>query len=200
MYRWIASMLSRRAGVRLFRFYSRRLGPAEATLPPQGVELRTLSAGDARALCESPALDLAPDNVSAAYARGDVCVGALIAGRLAGYCWLAFGPLHHLDGVWVQFDARTAWIYKSLVLPEHRGRGIAAALYRFAGPLSIERRRESAIICMEDHNQSSIAAARRAGYTAAGRAGYWLRGTQLRVWRSPAVKRAAVRFYLPAAK
>ena len=197
MYTRIASMLSRHTGVRLFRFYSRVLAAGDAALSPQGVELRALSAAEALAHCANAAFDLAPGNVSAAYARGDACIAALVAGRPAGYCWLAYGPLHHLDGVWVQFDGRTAWIYKSLVLPEYRGRGIAAALYRFADPMCLERRRALSMICMEAHNRSSIAAARRAGYTAAGKAGYWLRGAKLLVWRSPAVKTRAVRFYLP---
>lgn len=197
MYARFASMLSRRAGLRLFRFYSRRLGTAGRVDLPQGAELRAMSEREVLALCANPALDLAAEKVGIAYASGDLCVAARIDGRLAGYCWLAFSPLHHLDGVWVEFGGRTAWIYKSLVLPEDRGRGIAAALYGFADSVCIERRREWSTICVESHNHPSIAAARRAGYTAAGQAGYWLRGAKLFVWRSPAVKRAAVRFYVP---
>jgi len=200
MYARLAHVLSRRAGLRLFRFYSRPLRTDETLIFPRGVQLRAMPERDVLALCADAALDLAAENVSRAYANGDLCIAGLVEGRVAGYCWLAFSPLHHLDGVWVEFDGRTAWVYKTLVLPPHRGRGIAAALYRFADALCIDRRRDRSLICAESHNRRSMAAARRAGYTAAGHAGYWLRGRKLFTWRSADAKRTGVRFYVPPAE
>ncbi len=92
-------------------------------------------------LCRDPQFDLSEDKVSAAYARGDLCVAAFDAGSPVGYCWFAFAPVPHLDGVWVEFHADAVWTHKSLVLPSHRGRGVAPALYRFADAVCVEHHR-----------------------------------------------------------
>jgi GNAT superfamily N-acetyltransferase len=137
--------------------------------------------------------------LDAAFARGDLCAGAYEADELVGYCWFAFAPSPHLDGVWVDFHEEGVWTYKSLVLPSHRGRGIAPALYRFTDGLCIERRRKFSISCIETHNRSSISAILRSGYTPAGYAAYLRRGSTLMPWISPDARGMAVRFYVPAA-
>lgn len=195
----VASRLARHAGLRIFRLFSR---PLEAQPPrelAQGIQLRLFGEPDVLALCRDPELDLRPDSVAAAYGRGDVCVGAFDSGVLAGYCWAAFAPLPHLDGVWVEFDRLTAWIYKSLVRNSHRGRGIAPALYRFADGPCLERGRRRSVICVESHNYGSVRAALRAGYASSGYGAYALRGRRILRWSSPAAKRHAVSFFLPQA-
>lgn len=193
----LAGRLWRHAGLRLFRLFSRPLGPERPAAPPRGVQLCLLLEHDVRGLCRSPELDLREGSVVAAYARGDICVAAFEADSVAGYCWLAFAPLPHLDGVWVEFDRLVAWTYKSFVRPSHRGRGIAPALYRFADAASLERGRTHSVICVESHNRASVGAALRAGYAPTGYGGYMLRGSSLRTWTSPAVKRLGVSFALP---
>ena len=100
----------------------------------------------------------------AAYAKGDLCIAALEGHTIAGYCWVGFSPVHHLDGVWVETAPSVAWTYKSLVRPSHRGRGLAPMLYRFADALSRERGRTTSVVCIEDHNVPSARAALNAGY------------------------------------
>lgn len=193
----LARQLSRRAGLRFFRLFSRSLEP-ERPRSPAGVGVRLLSERDALDLCGDPQLDLRREAVAAAYARGDLCVAAFDADALAGYCWLAFAPLPHLDGAWVRFAGSVAWVYKSLVRPSHRGRGIAPALYRFADAACLERGRGSSVICVESHNRPSVSAALRAGYAPAGYAGYLLRGSRLVTWSSAAAKGQGVSFFLPS--
>ena len=192
--------LSRRAGLRVFRFFVRDVQKGKAEVAPAGIQLRLLWERDAVALCEDRELDLREDAVRNAYGRGDVCVGAFHDGAIAGYCWLAFAPVHHLDGVWVEFDRSMVWTYKSLVRPAYRGRKIAAALYRFGDAAAVQRGRSASVICVESHNRPSVGAALSAGYRGAGYAGYIVRPTGVRYWLSPAAKGHGIGFTMPAAK
>ena len=194
----LAGRLRQHAGLRMFRMFSRRLGPERRLERVQGIDFRLLRETDVMALCSDPGLDLRHDSVAAGYARGDVCVGALEGETVAGYCWLALAPVPHLDGVWVKFAQSVGWTYKSLVRPSHRGRGIAPALYRFADAAYLQRGRTCAVICVESHNRPSIRAALRAGYESGGYGGYLLRGQRLRAWSSPAARERGVSFFLPA--
>ena len=196
-YAKLAGRLHRHAGLRMFRMFSKVLRPERRLEPVPGIEVRLLRETDVMALCSDPSLDLRDDSVAAAYARGDVCVGALEGEAVAGYCWLALAPVPHLDGVWVKFAQSVGWTYKSLVRPSHRGRGIAPALYRFADATYLERGRTYAVICVESHNRPSIRAAFRAGYESGGYGGYVLRGRRLRAWSSPTARERGVSFFLP---
>jgi GNAT superfamily N-acetyltransferase len=90
-------------------------------------------------------------------------------------------------------------MYKSLVLPSHRGRGIAPALYRFTDRLCVDRGRSFSISCIESHNRPSIAAIRRTGYRRAGYGGYVWRGGTVLPFMSPAARTMSVRFFMPGA-
>src|ERR1044071_6862148 len=162
----------------------------------QGGVCRLLKEREALALCADPALDLVPLKVQAAFARGDVCVGGFQHGVFAGYCWFALSPLPQLDGAWLEFPDHVVYTYKSYVRPAFRGRGIAAAMYRFADALFLKQGRTHAVLCVESHNEPSIAAARRSGFADAGFAGY-LGGARLRAWRSRAAAGYGLRFFLP---
>ena len=188
---------ARRAGLRLFRFYARAVEAEQADLAPDWLEVRALQKEAVLAHCLEDELNLRHELVTAAYARGDVCVVAFVAGSLAGYCWLSSAPLPHLDDVWVGFAPEVAWVYKSFVRPPHRGRGIAAALYGFTGREARERGRTLSVICVETHNTPSIAAALRAGYCCVGNAGYLRRGGLLVDWYSSWARSRGIAFNLP---
>lgn len=192
----LLNRLGRQGGLRLFRLFSRLLDSPSVVRCPSGIDLRAIPRPELLTLCGDGELDLAEETVSAADARGNVCVGAFGAEGLAGYCWLAFSALPHLDGVWVDFDERVAWMYKSFVRPAFRGRGIAPALYGFADELCIHRNRRMSVICMETHNYPSVEAARRAAYAPAGFAAYWRASERLLTWSSAGAELLGVRFYL----
>lgn len=187
--------LARHAGLRLFRLFSRQVETAARKVP---AGLRLLDQAAVIALCGEAELDLAADRVASAFGRGDLCVAAFDGQQLSGYCWLAFAPLPHLDGVWVDFEPGAVWTYKSYVRPAHRGRHIAAALYRFADAECLAHGRSRSIICVESHNFASIAAARAAGYRDAGWAAYSRRLSRFQSWCSPKARALRVRFYDPA--
>lgn len=189
--------LARRAGIRFFRFFSRDLAKRAAPNPPPGITLQQLSQADLLDLSGEGQLDLRPEAIRQAYARGDQCVGAVERGALAGYCWHASAPLPHLDGVWVRFRPSSGWVYKSFVRPTHRGRGIGAALYDAVGSLGAGRGLRGSLVCMESHNLPSIRAAIRAGYRPAGYGAYLVRAMPFATWCSPAAREHGVAFILP---
>jgi GNAT superfamily N-acetyltransferase len=188
--------IARRLGLRRFRLFARPLGEG-AAVTAGGLDLRVVPPGDFAALSREADLDLREDSAAAAHARGDFCAGAYDGATLAGYCWLGFAPLPHLDGVWVRFGPQVAWLYKSYVRPSHRGRGIAPLLYRFADAGCRERGRTTSVICVEAHNAPSIVAAQRAGYGDGGRGAYLRRGGIFLDWYSAPAKQAGVAFFVP---
>lgn len=190
----IMGFLARRAGLRVFRLFARPLARVE---PPAG-DLRFLREEEMAAFCADAELDLAPEKVGAAFARGDRCAAAFEGGRLAGYCWFAFAPLPLLDDVWVDFARDAAWVYKSYVRPEYRERRIATRLYRFADPACLERGRRVSLVCVESHNGPSIGAALAADYGAAGWAAYRRGGGRLSAWYSPRARGNGLGFFNPA--
>ena len=191
----VMSRLGDHAGLRVFRIFGRRLR-ARVSTAAQGVDCRLLKEREVVALCADPTLDLGPAKVQAAYARGDLCVGAFHDGRFAGYCWFALSPLPHMDGAWLEFPDHVVYTYKSYVRPAFRGRGIAPAMYRFADALFLQQGRTHAVLCVESHNQPSIAAAQRSGFADAGFAAY-VGGGRLRAWRSRAAAGYGLRFFIP---
>jgi hypothetical protein len=65
-----------------------------------------------------------PRLVAARLANGDICLGAVKQGRLAGYMWISAGTYDE-DEVRARFDpqpaGRAAWDYDIFILPEERG-------------------------------------------------------------------------------
>jgi len=189
--------LARHAGLRWFRFFERSLDHASSpAAEPQGLQICFVPPGELAALWSERELEVREDMARAASERGDLCVAAYDGPVIAGYCWHAFAPVPHLDGVWVRFERHVAWPYKSFVRPSYRGRGIAQSLYRFADRAAEERGRSTSVLCVEAHNAPSVAAALRAGYRDAGGAGYLRRGRLFRDWYSAPVRRLGVSFYL----
>jgi GNAT superfamily N-acetyltransferase len=189
--------LARHVGLRWFRFFERSLDQiASHDLRQEGLQLRFMPPGEIGALWRDRELEVREEMARAASERGDLCVAAYDGPVIAGYCWHAFAPVPHLDGVWVRFARHVAWPYKSFVRPAYRGRGIAQRLYRFADAAGIDRGRCTSVICVEAHNAPSVAAALRAGYRDAGAAGYLRRGSLFRDWYSAPVRRLGVSFYL----
>lgn len=191
----VMSRLGWQAGVRVFRIFGRRLRAWAGAAAPR-VDCRLLPEREVLALCADPVLELVPSKVQAAYRRGDLCAGAFQDGELAGYCWFALSPSPLMDGAWLEFPDQVVYTYKSYVRPGFRGRGIAAALYGFADAHFLERGRTHAVLCVESHNRSSIAAARRSGFAEAGYAAY-LAGGRLGAWRSRAAAGYGLRFFVP---
>jgi ribosomal protein S18 acetylase RimI-like enzyme len=191
----LIARITRRLGLQFWRVLTRPLG--EPAVPPPGMELRVLSPDDARQRWSDAELGLSAEKADEAFARGDVCVGAFDGAALVGYAWFAYRPAPHVDGLWMEFDPRSIYIYRAFVKPRYRGRGIAPALYRFADQRFLAEGRTYAVICVNAHNRASIAAAERSGARASGYSAYFSRGRRFIPVRSRGAARCGFRFYRP---
>jgi len=187
--------LARKGGVHLYRVFGRRLNGA-APLPfPGGYEPVALSQAQALAACADPRLELSEPGVRAAYAAGGVCVGARHAESLIGYVWFALQAAPHVAGIWVKVPPSVVYRYKAFVVPEHRGKGIAPALYRYADALFDRLGREMVVNCIATHNFASTAASLRSGAETLGYVAYWQKNGRFFSFHSPAVRALGLRFY-----
>jgi hypothetical protein len=186
--------LGRRGGLHVFRVLTRPLQPPAAPLEIPGIVVRVLSTDELLRHC-TPQLDLSQPMVRDAGARGDVCIGALAGGDLAGYVWFAREAAPHLQGVWVQVPGQAIYRYKAFVSPAYRGRRIASALDAFAERLFQGGDRRWVVTCIATHNFPALAASKVSGAQTLGYLGYWQRGARFAAFHSAAVRKFGLRFY-----
>jgi ribosomal protein S18 acetylase RimI-like enzyme len=189
------SWLRRRLGV---HFYYVLVRPLQAGwcmgAPPSGLDYRVLEEQDLLDYCAEAELDLRQPSVLAALAAGDVCVGALDRGALAGYVWYSFRSAAHVDGVRVQVGPRLRYAYKVHVRPGHRGRGIARELLARGAELCPRRGRELGLSFVAPDNAASLRAFAAAGWRRAGYAGYVKWRGRFRAFASAGAARAGAGF------
>jgi GNAT superfamily N-acetyltransferase len=188
--------LQRYGGLYVYRVLVRPLEatPREAAAP-EGMCFRVLSEAELLAQCADPELELPEDSARAAFARGDVCVGALEGARLLGYAWVAFGATPESHGVWVDRAAGACYSYRHFVRPECRGRRIAARLLPAADELCAQRGLSRCLTLIYTFNQASIRASERSGSLTVGYAAWITLFGGLLSWRSPGAKRHGLRFF-----
>ena len=134
--------------------------------------------------------------VQGASARGDACVATYYHGKLAAYGWVAYDRAPHVDGMWVRFGQGHRYNYKSLTLPEFRGRHLRGSY----GVLAQRDRDEGVthtIAFIETHNYASISAEKRHGGHKIGFAGYLRIAGRLFVFSSAGAKRFGFSFEAP---
>jgi GNAT superfamily N-acetyltransferase len=196
MHARITSRLQRHLGLTLYRVLSRPLDPAAAvTAGP--LRFTLLSETELLPHCADPELELAAATARAAFARGDLCVGALEGERLAGYAWLAFGATPESGGVWVDFDPLAIYSYRHFVRPGCRGRRIAAGLLPAADALCAQRGRSRCVTLIYTYNRASIRASERSGARGVGYIATLRLFGRLLCWRSPGARRERVRLFKP---
>lgn len=192
-------VLQRLFGLEIHRVVSRPLDSASGV---QGrldnIRYTLITEAEMLRHCSDAELELAERRVQAAFSRGDLCVGAMHEEKLIGYQWLAFGSTPHVDGVWVQFNQASCYIYKRFVLPAYRGLRIAAGLSRHADALCLQRGRISAVGFISLHNDASWRASGRVGGRTVGYAGYVQLHNRFIALRSAGARRSDFRFYKPA--
>ncbi|HEX6266968.1 MAG TPA: GNAT family N-acetyltransferase [Burkholderiales bacterium] len=187
--------LRRRLGIHFYYMLVCPLAAAPRSgAPPSGLDCRVLETQDLLAYCADPELDLREKSVRAALAAGDVCVGALDQGRLAGYLWYAFGGAAHVDGVRVQVGPRLRYAYKVHVRPGQRGRGIARELLARGTQLCPRRGRELGLSFVAPDNAPSLRAFAAAGWRRAGYAGYIKCAGRFRAFASAGAARLGAGF------
>lgn len=152
-------------------------------------ELKAYSLGNS-------ALDMDPEMLSSALARGDYCVGTIIDGQLVSYAWRSFSDVPHTDKIWVRVGPNSSYNYKSYTLPAFRGQHIGERR-KYCGNKPLQRRginnKQSFIAST---NYSSLAGTRRGNSKHLGYAGYLHLFGKIFLFHSPGVKKERFEFFL----
>lgn len=189
----VMSRLGRHTGLRIYRVNVRPLvrRAPEPTLPGD-ISLRVVKPEELLTAADDPELDIHPDFVRDALARGDMAFGAFEGDRLVGYTWRTFTCAPHVDGLWVRVDRPYQYSYKAFTRPSHRRRRIHVAITFFADIYLLERGYTAEVGLVEISNFASLAVADSLGRQRIGYAGHmsWF-GNPIS-FRTPAVKKIGV--------
>lgn len=188
--------LAWRHRLHVMRLVVRNLDPSAPPIAIEGIEIRQLGLDEALAAAADPRFDLERKGAEEAFGRGDECVGAVSGGALVGFVWSAYAEAPDLHGVWVAVPPIAVYKYKSYVVPEMRGRRIAPALYRHADLMAARRGRKVTLGLIAVQNASSLAASLSIGTRLLGFAGYWKPGRSIWSFRSAAVRRLGLRYFV----
>jgi hypothetical protein len=187
--------LLRYAGIHIYAVYHGEIAAtAPADIVGSDLSIGVIPHQQLLRFARNPELDLTPRFLEAAARRGDVCIGALEGDRLIAYTWRSDGQTPAEDGFRVSLERPQWYRYKTLTLPAHRGRQLAAALHAVAGAVGRAGHHAETIGYIRINNFASAKAARRSGYRRVGYAGYLsLFGLNL-PFRTPGAGRHGFRF------
>ena len=151
---------------------------------------KQLTLDDALAASEDPDLDLSPDFVREAFARGDVCAGAYDGDHLVAYAWKTTECVPVAGSLWIRLEKDGCrYGYKSLVLPRYRGDRLGTSVGRVSDHVFVERGITRTVSVITLSNLASLRSSfrdpkrRRIGF-----AGFIERGNSYRTFRTPGVR------------
>jgi hypothetical protein len=196
----LARMLSRLE--RLFRFSVycvnvRTLKQRSDAAPSASIRYRKLSAAELLAATENIDLELEPEFIREATARGDLAWGAFEQDKLVGYTWRASSRAPFVDGLWVRVPHPLQYGYKSYTQPSHRGRGIYPAVGRVADEQSLQLGYPAMLHLVDISNIPSLRAATQLGSRTSGYTGYVKVFGRHVTFRTPGARSIGVELYTP---
>jgi hypothetical protein len=185
----VVSVLRMTTGLHIFRVGVRPLvrHPPEQN-GPDGITLRLLQPDELLAAGSDPELDLLPDFVRGALARGDLAFGAFEGDLLVGYSWRTFTAAHHRDSLWHRVERPYFCGFKAFTRESHRGRRIHAAVALFSDAYLLDRGYTAEVGFVDIENFASLGVARHLGRRRIGYAGYVKWFGRYITFRTPAVK------------
>lgn len=198
----LVQRLSRVLGLRIYNLFSWPLvqGADEPDTPD--FAFREYFPGDQAALlavARHPDLGINERFVQRAFAKGDMCTAILHRGEIVAFSWLAYTPTHDQDGVFVDFDGRSRYVYFAYTLPDFRGKDLHKIFAARRDRDALARGCERSISFISIDNRSSMRAAAKFGGQRIGIAGYMKKGPLMFAFRSRAVREAGARFVQPQA-
>lgn len=193
----LVSRLRMHAGIHLYRVGLRPLAKAEYRL--DGISVRIAQPEELLTAANDPELDMRPDFVRSALARGDFAIGAFEGGRLIGYAWRSFTVAPHVDGLWVRVECPCHYIYKGFTLPSHRGKRIQVAIPAFSDRYFLEQGYTSEVGIVDVSNFASLSNGKRLGRRKAGYAGYVKWFGRCLPFRTPGAKKIGFELFKPCA-
>jgi hypothetical protein len=192
-----------RFGLRLYGVYVRTLVRAEVRHDfPDDFSLRAFtldSEAELLSLAKRSELQLTPDFVHTALARGDVCSAIIYDDEIVAFDWSAFSatPARVVESVYVDFNQQCRYGYFAYTLPEFRGRHLFRIFLAAKDRYFIERGLTYSIAFIATDNLSSIHYAQANGNRRVGFAGFLQRGLLFIPFRTPGASHYDFRFFRP---
>ena len=191
----IVSRLRTHAGIHLYRVGLRPLVKAEHRL--DGISVRIAQPEELLTAAHDPELDMRPDFVLSALARGDFAIGAFEGDRLVGYAWRTFTAAPDVDGLWVRVERPCHYIYKGFTRPLHRGKHIQVAIPAFSDRCFLELGYTSEVGIVDIANFASLTNGKRVGRRKIGYAGYVKWFGRCLPFRTPGAKKIGFELFKP---
>lgn len=192
----VVSVLRRYVGLHIYRINVRPL-TARSPEPqlPGGITARIVLPQELFKASRDPDLDMDPDFVRDALARGDMAFGAFEDGRLVGYTWRTFTAAPDRDGLWARVSHPYQYSYKAFTRPSHRRKRIHVAITAFADAYLLRHGYAFEVGYLEIDNFASIGLADFMGRRKIGYAGYLRCCGRSIPFRTPAVKKIGAELF-----
>ncbi|KAA1191990.1 hypothetical protein F0M18_10745 [Pseudohalioglobus sediminis] len=196
-YYYLMRALGKYCGLVVCHLFARPiLLPDSGTDLGPGREIRILTKEQLLAFSDDPALQMDKAFIETADSRGDACCGVLEEGRLVAYVWRTFVATAHGDELFVDFNEKCRYGYKSLTLPAYRGQRLQILISEYTDKY-LTRGRQFHIFFVETHNFPSIVAVKKEDAVVVGHAGYWKLFGRYFCFRSTGAARYGFRFFVP---
>ena len=184
-----------RLGIELMYVHTRPLIDFPDTpFEENGIQHRALNVEELEQASSIPELDISPDFLARALARGDLCCGAFHEDNLVSYVWRSGGEIEHVLGLKVVLAERCRYGYKAFTLPNYRGRGIYPKITGLVDREFLKRGKTTIVGFSVTHNYATISADKKLGNRIIGLIGYWKLGKHFLLLHTPGVKQKAFRF------
>ncbi|NKB98984.1 MAG: hypothetical protein GKR90_10910 [Pseudomonadales bacterium] len=180
--------------MQLYQISSRLLDP-EAPPQPTPADLRIATYKELLAAAEQMPNQLTVEFIDSALARGDICWGAFLDGKMVSFGWRAYQSTPHTEDIWVRVQPPFRYGYKSYTRPEYRGMRVRDSTRSDSHCASLGRTRGIGFIAT--HNFASLNRSKRQTTRIFhGYAGYLIVFGKPRFFRSLGVRKIGFEFYL----
>lgn len=192
---------ARHLGIHLYVVRCRKI--PDAPTHPQGnadLVFRLVEPEELLEFSKDPELDMHPDFVADAIARGDLAYGAFDGTKLVSYMWRSIDFAPDADNVWVRIRKPYNYSYKSFTRAAYRGRRISPSVHLFSDNEMRKHGYEYRVGFVGVTNYASLEMGKHMGSLAIGYAGYLAWFGMLFPFRSRPVRDIGFEFFRPAAK
>ncbi|MEM1433075.1 MAG: hypothetical protein AAGG11_03395 [Pseudomonadota bacterium] len=157
--------------------------------PPEDYQVRILEPDELHAAAVNTELEMTPAFLEEAIAGGHWCIGAYHDGELVSYAWRSVTDAPGSDDFRIRLHQKLRYGYKSLTLPDHRGRHLQSYLSCCCDQYSLPRGYERSISYVETHNYPSLTGDWRRGNQISGLIAWMDKGPIRWSWTSPRARR-----------
>lgn len=142
-------------------------------------KLCVLSSEELGQYVEQSQYELDASAVSSLNSTSVTCFGVWVDDQLAGYLFFCSSPVNprnnsggsQFSGIGLEFSTSVRYLYKVLVLPEHRGKQLSAQLLRFAADYFSKRDIDCLLTTTDWTNSAFLKVSHSVGFTVVGTAG-----------------------------